>query len=111
MPARGVLEEKRPIVFEILRQIPRGKVITYKQMAHLAGISNPRLVGRILHTNTDDQKYPCHRVIKSDGTVASGYAFGEQHGQIVRLRQEGVEFLGGKVDLAQFQWQPNLEQN
>lgn len=106
MPAPTLLEAKRATVFELLTKIPRGKVVTYKQLAQMSGIKNPRLIGRILHTNVDGQKYPCHRVIKSDGTVASGYAFGEQHGQIIRLRQEGVEFLGGKVDLSQYQWLP-----
>jgi len=100
------MQAKRDQVFELLTQIPRGKVATYKQIAQLAGIKNPRLVGRILHTNADDQKYPCHRVIKSDGRVANGYAFGEQYGQIVRLRQEGIEFRGGKVDLNEYQWRP-----
>ncbi|HYD34781.1 MAG TPA: MGMT family protein [Vitreimonas sp.] len=94
-------------VFEILTQIPRGKVATYKQIALLVGLKNARHVGRILHHNPDADKYPCHRVIRSDGHVADGYAFGERFGQIVKLRQEGVVIAGHKVDLTQFQWQPS----
>lgn len=99
-------QNKRQKVFELLTQIPEGKVATYGQLAKLADIKNPRQVGALLHTNTDDQTYPCHRVIRSDGSIATGYAFGEQHGQIIRLRQEGVEVRGGKVDLSRYQWQP-----
>lgn len=97
---------KRQQLFNLLTQIPLGKVATYGQLAKLAGIKNPRQVGALLHTNTDDQTYPCHRVIRSDGSIATGYAFGEQHGQIIRLRHEGVEVRGGKVDLGRYQWQP-----
>lgn len=93
-------------VFEVIKHIPKGKVATYKQVALLAGLKNPRHVGRILHGNLDPATYPCHRVIKSDGSVADGYAFGERFGQIVRLREEGILFTGGRVNLAEFQWQP-----
>lgn len=106
MSSMTLMQAKRDLVFQLLTQIPRGKVATYKQIAQLAEIKNPRLVGRILHTNTDDQQFPCHRVVRSDGQVASGYAFGEQYGQIVRLRQEGIEFRGGRVDLREYQWHP-----
>jgi O-6-methylguanine DNA methyltransferase len=95
-------------VFEVIRHIPRGKVATYKQIALLAGLKNPRHVGRILHGNQDPTTFPCHRVIKSDGSIADGYAFGERFGQIVRLREEGVVFLGGRVNLAEFQWQTGV---
>lgn len=97
-------QDARERVFALLPQIPLGKVSTYKQIAQLAGLKNPRYVGRILHTNTDSHTYPCHRVIKSDGRLAAGYAFGEQHGQLIRLRKEGVVCLGGKIDLKEFGW-------
>ena len=97
-------QKARQRVFELIQRIPKGKVATYKQIAVLAGLKNPRQVGRLLHTNTDSTMYPCHRVIRSDGTVADGYAFGERFGQIARLREEGVVFLGRKLDLGQFGW-------
>lgn len=95
-------------VFELVAQIPAGKVATYQQIAQLAGLKNPRQVGRILHHNTQPEIYPCHRVIRSDGRVADGYAFGEQFGQIVMLRGEGVECRGGKIDLSRYKWQSNF---
>lgn len=100
------LSSPRDRVFDVIKHIPKGKVATYKQIASLAGLKNPRHVGRILNGNLDPATYPCHRVIKSDGSIANGYAFGERFGQIVRLREEGVLFNGGKVNLAEFQWQP-----
>jgi methylated-DNA-protein-cysteine methyltransferase-like protein len=91
-------------VFDIVQQIPAGKVATYKQIAQLAGLKNPRHVGKILHQNPSPDIYPCHRVVRSDGTVADGYAFGERFAQIALLRQEGVVFLGGKTDILHFKW-------
>jgi len=76
-------------VWQIVEQIPRGQTMSYGQVAKLAGTS-PRAVGRILHNNPDPDRYPCHRVIKSDGSLASGYAFGGREGQRNRLEEEGA---------------------
>jgi methylated-DNA-protein-cysteine methyltransferase related protein len=105
--AQDTYLDRRQRVFEVIKRIPRGKVATYGQIARLAQIPNPRQVGSILHTNTNPADYPCHRVIKSDGSVAGGYAFGERDGQIKRLEAEEVFFHGQKkLDLATYQWQP-----
>ncbi len=77
-------------VYSIVKAIPKGKVLTYKEVARRAGIKNPRLVGRILHQNPDPKNIPCHRVIRSDGTLASGYAFGGKEKQKELLKKEGV---------------------
>lgn len=77
-------------VWRIVEQIPLGQTLSYGQVADLAGTS-PRAVGRILHNNPDPDRYPCHRVIKSDGTLASGYVFGGREGQRKRLEDEGVD--------------------
>ncbi len=56
-------------VIEIVKKIPRGKVLTYKQVAIKAG--NPmaaRAVGSIM-ANNSDKGVPCHRVIRSDGKI------------------------------------------
>lgn len=56
-------------VFEIVRKIPKGKTLTYKQVAARAGSPNAsRAVGNILKTNFD-LKIPCHRVTRSDGKI------------------------------------------
>lgn len=55
-------------VFEIVRGIPKGETLTYKQVAELAGSPRAaRAVGNIMSKNYDP-KVPCHRVVRSDGT-------------------------------------------
>ncbi len=56
-------------VKEVVRKIPKGKTLTYKQVANMAGSPGAsRAVGTIMKNNYD-KSIPCHRVIKSDGTV------------------------------------------
>ena len=79
----------RSQVFEFLKKLPKGKVITYGELAKIFGTS-PRAIGRILHSNKDP-KIPCYKVIFKDGRVSESYVFGGKKGQIRRLREEGVE--------------------
>lgn len=90
-------------IYKVVSKIPKGKVSTYKQIAKLTGIKNPRAVGSILHKNIDPKTIPCHRVVKSDGKLASGYAFGGLKKQKEILEKEGVAFLqNGTVDLKKY---------
>lgn len=84
-------------VYDIIENIPAGKVTTYGAIGKSLNIS-PRLVGRILHKNTDPKKYPCHRVVRSDGAIAAGFAFGGRNGQIEKLTSEGIEIKNGKIN-------------
>jgi len=73
-------------IFAVVRQIPKGKVLTYKEVARLAGRPNAyRAVGNILHTNYDP-RVPCHRVVRSDGKIG-GYNKGYKK-KILLLRKE-----------------------
>jgi methylated-DNA-protein-cysteine methyltransferase-like protein len=88
-------------VFKALQSIPVGKVTKYMMLAKHVGIKSPRVIGNILHKNEDSNLYPCHRVVRSDGKIASGYAMGGPNEQMRRLRQEGVQFVSTyKVDLS-----------
>lgn len=59
-------------VFDVLRGIPEGQVLTYKQVAQMAGSPRAfRVVGNVLNKNYDPN-IPCHRVIRSDGSLG-GY--------------------------------------
>lgn len=90
-------------VYKVVSKIPKGKVSTYKEIAKLAGIKNPRLIGNYLHKNIDPKTIPCHRVIRSDGTLAKGYAFGGIKKQKEILEIEGVGFLSnGRVNLDKY---------
>src|SRR3989338_7717524 len=93
-------------VYKIVALIPYGKVSKYKKVAGLAQITNPRLVGYLLHLNKNPKKTPCHRVIRSDGTLASNYAFGGKTIQKNILRGEGVRFRGEKV-IPKYIWPPS----
>ena len=92
-------------IYDVVRQIPRGKVATYGQVALLAG--NPRwarVVGYALHVNPDPETIKCHRVVNRNGKVSEAFAFGGENMQIRLLEEEGVEVKDGKVDLNIYQW-------
>lgn len=76
-------------VYEVVRDIPKGKVLTYKEVAKKAGNEKAsRAVGNILHKNYDPE-IPCHRVIRSDGKLG-GWNKGEGEKREM-LRKEEVE--------------------
>ena len=76
-------------VYKIVGEIPKGKVLTYKEVARQAGSPMAfRAVGNILSKNWNP-KIPCHRVIRGDGK-AGGYNRGVMN-KISRLRREGVD--------------------
>jgi len=89
-------------ILEAVSRIPKGKVATYKQIAKSAGVKNPRFVGFVIHQNTDINKVPCHRVVKSDGGLATGYAHGGMKKQKEMLEKEGVKFEKGRINLKNF---------
>lgn len=96
-------------IYAVVRQIPRGCVATYGQVARLAG--NPRwsrVVGYALHVNPAPGLIPCHRVVTRDGKPSTAFAFGGMNRQVELLRDEGVVFRpDGCVDLAACLWDGN----
>lgn len=92
-------------IYEVVKQIPYGKVATYGQVAQIAGNRRwSRVVGYALHANPDPVHIPCYRVVNRLGEVSAAFAFGGSNRQIELLAAEGVEFIDGKVDMAKFQW-------
>src|SRR5579862_3081342 len=90
-------------VYEVVKKIPKGKVMTYKNVSILANVATPRVVGFALHVNPDSKNIPCHRVIFSDGKLSPGYAFGGEDVQRALLKKEGIEFdKKGKVNLEKY---------
>lgn len=93
-------------IYEAARQVPRGRVASYGQIAAMAG--NPRgarAVGWALHNNPEPNGIPCHRVVFKDGSVCTGYAFGGPEVQRGLLEAEGVQFLSdGRVDMDACGW-------
>jgi methylated-DNA-[protein]-cysteine S-methyltransferase len=85
--------------YKIVSEIPKGEVMTYKQVA--IKIGNPkayRAVGTLMKNNPNKKKIPCHRVVRSDGGMG-GYAFGGIKNKIKILEKEGVKL---KEDRAVF---------
>lgn len=84
-------------VYSIVAKIPRGKVLTYKQVAIKAGSPKAfRAVGNLMNKNVD-QNVPCHRVVRSDGRTG-GYNKGGLN-KIKRLTSEGLKITNGKIDV------------
>lgn len=85
-------------VYEVVKSIPYGRVLSYGQVAALSGHRGmARQVGYALHSNPDPENIPCFRVVFKDGSLASGFAFGGKDEQRRLLEAEGVEFYGEKV--------------
>ncbi len=99
-PSKKGLDEQ---VYECLLSIPKGKVVTYKDIALCLG--NPHLaraVGNALHHNPDARKYPCYKVVNGKGELAENFAFGGLEGQKKRLAEEGIPVENGRVDLNRY---------
>ena len=94
-------------VYQKVKQIPRGKVATYGQIAALAGNHRmARQVGWALHQNPEPGVIPCHRVVNRFGGLCEGFAFGGMDVQRRLLEAEGVKVgKDGKVDLKIYRWQ------
>lgn len=93
------------LIYDVVKQIPKGKVATYGQVAALAGNKRwSRVVGYALHVNPDPSTIPCHRVVNRLGEVSKAFAFGGENRQIALLEGEGVKVDGNKVDLEKYRW-------
>ena len=85
-------------LWELLKKIPKGKVTTYGLLAKKLK-TTPRAVGRMLNSNQNPIKVPCHRVIMSDGSIG-GYRLGIEKKKKL-LRSEGINF-SNKIDLKEY---------
>src|SRR5436305_3412015 len=84
-------------VWAMTARIPRGKVMTYAQIAHQLKTRGYRAVGNALNKNPYAPTVPCHRVVGSDGSL-TGFAGGLEKKRSL-LKSEGIPFAGSKVDL------------
>jgi len=104
--SEGVESDFRERVYALVRQIPRGRVMTYGQLAALAG--NPRaarIVGGVAHFGDPD--LPWQRVVNKQGGLASGYP-GGRRGHAEHLKAEGIEVsYDYYVDVEKLLWSPD----
>ena len=90
-------------IYEAVKQIPKGCVATYGQVAEMAG--NPRMsraVGNALHKNPDPEHIPCYRVVNFRGELSGAFAFGGKDVQKKLLEADGIEVVNGTVDLKKY---------
>ncbi len=94
-------------VYDVVKQIPLGKVATYGQIAKLCGNKRmSRQVGWALHVNPNPYETPCHRVVNRQGKLAPAFAFGGIDVQKQLLLKEGVLFTDeNTVDLDACLWE------
>ena len=89
-------------IYALLRKVPRGKVTTYKALAEKLNSKAYRAVGQAMKCNPYAPEVPCHRVVKSDGSV--GGFMGkinsdakEVKKKINMLRREGIKIKNNKI--------------
>ena len=98
-------------VYDRVRLVPEGYVVSYGQVARLVGEPRKaRFVGFAMHGSPGMAGgVPCHRVVFKDGSLAPGFAFGGPDVQREMLLGEGVQFLDdGRVDMRSCQWPAGL---
>lgn len=94
-------------MYQLIQEVPKGKVTTYGVIAQKLGTADARRVGWALHANKDAQT-PCHRVVDRLGRLAPNFAFDGAKEQRRRLEAEGVAFKDEMhVDLGKHLWQPD----
>jgi len=94
-------------VYDIVRNIPRGKVTTYGIIAGFLGAkSSSRLVGWALNAVMDRVDIPCHRVVNRLGELSGKMHFDHPNQMKDRLLAEDVSFIGEAVDLSKHLWKP-----
>ncbi len=92
-------------VIKLVKQIPRGKVATYGQIAKLAGKpQGSRGVGWLLHSCSKSHGLPWQRVVNSKGKIPAPEDSLQYSVQMRLLQREGVDLMQGRVDLAKFLW-------
>ena len=94
-------------IIAAVKKIPKGKVCTYGNVADVAGLPRrARLVGTVLRQTPASRGLPWFRVINASGRISfpvgsDGYARQRKH-----LESEGVDFVGGRVNLDRYGWPP-----
>ena len=94
---------KKQAVWQVLAKIPSGSVVTYGQLAIMAGFpGRARWVGRVLSELPADTALPWHRVLNASGHITHPNRARAQ----ALLRAEGVTSVNQRISLASYQWHP-----
>lgn len=90
-------------VYNFLKIIPKGKVVTYSQIGKALNSKAYRAIGNILHNNPDPIGTPCYKVVNIKGQLAKNFGDGIEN-QRKRLINDGIEVINDTVDLNKYQW-------
>ncbi len=97
-------------VWQVVGGIPRGHVLTYGEVARLAGMSRAaRRVSQAMRRAPRDMNLPWHRVVNAQGKISFPADSSGYRDQRNRLEGEGVVFLKGKIDLERFGYRGALD--
>jgi|TARA_Y100000739_G_C20607898_1_gene466752 methylated-DNA-protein-cysteine methyltransferase-like protein len=97
---------KETVIYTIIASIPKGCVVSYGQVAALAGYpNNARLVGRLLKEMPKDSTIPWHRVVNSQGKIAFAKGSAQYQTQREKLLSEDVTFNNQRINMAKHRWQ------
>ena len=89
----------------LLKEIPKGRVTTYKELARVCGTS-PRAIGRIMARNPNPVNYPCYKVVSSKGELCGYSGQGGLEGKKKLLENEGIKVVNGNVERSSFYYFP-----
>lgn len=85
-------------VLQMMEKIPSGKVTTYGIIAEKIGTRAVRAVGTCVKNNPDAPRIPCHRVVRSDGSVGFYSGKGGVNTKIKLLEKEGIKIHDKKIE-------------
>ena len=95
-------QELKLNIYNNLKKVPRGKVVTYKNLAESVNSKANRYVGYCMKTNTSLKIIPCYKVVKSNGEIGNYSAQGGVKKKIELLRKDGINVIGNKIDLDKY---------
>ena len=99
------MQKNRTLQIEIynnLKKVPKGKVITYKGLAKSVNTNASRFVGSCMKNNLDLITIPCYKVVLSSGQVGNYSSSGVTKLKVRKLKADGIVIKNGKVDLSRF---------
>ena len=98
-------------IWDTIRDIPKGTVASYGQIAEIAGIPRgARQVGYALRHLPDGYDVPWHRVLQVSGNIAFEKDSSAYQEQSKRLMMEDVAVISGRVDMLKYRWRPDLDE-
>jgi methylated-DNA-protein-cysteine methyltransferase-like protein len=100
-------QQKRSQIWQCLALVPAGKVVTYGQLATMAGLPGyARFVGTTLKNLPEGSHLPWHRVVNAAGKISFPERSPKYHEQQQRLLCEGIHFVNQRIPMVNYRWQP-----